>query len=267
MATRAGTSAAKTGTKRVKGLAAPALVPPAVHVVAEPEPPALPPVPKRKLVLVDGPSFFHPNSRRIMNAGQYDYRKVASVLAGIGEGEVSGKPIWVLPISANEGQHKMLGVSGFEAEPIDSVFEADDHFLIKKIRAANPDEIGSVVLVSNDGSFADAARKAKARGIRIYWCIVEGAGRDGRPIVGYATKQLIESEFTAVDMRQYADQIRRRPWEENQLRTEQPVASPPVEPKTQVSFAVSIPSRDLTSFMAAMQPAVERFKININFTS
>lgn len=244
--------------------------PPALPPITGALPPALdapPAPPKKKLVLVDGASFNHPSVRQTLNASKTNFGALLQILVSLDEGEVVGKPIFTVPISLPDYVQKDISVSGFQVEPRETTFEEDDYFLIKKIRAADPTEIGSIVLVTNDGSFADAAREAKARGIKMYWCTVEGTNIRGQAMVGAATKQLIEAEFVSVDMRQYADQLRRRPWEERPRQNFQQTSPPPVEPKTVITFKAAVPTRDLTAFVASLQPILQQHNIEVNFSS
>lgn len=220
-----------------------------------------PTAPKKKVVLVDGPSLSHPNVRRVLDISQFNYHGLCKLLSTeIAEGEMAEPAIYTVQPSLPQYIMKLINVAGFNVAPIKTEAEADDFFLIQEIRGLDATKIGSLVLVTNDGSFADAARDAKARGIAVYWVTVEGFNRDGRPFVGVNTRALIESEFTGVDLRQYADRIRFREWEERPRQDQ-----PPVEQKTTIAFRVQVPTRDLGSVMTQLQGMIEKYNISIEF--
>lgn len=238
-------------------------------------PPILPPHPasagpvlvKKKIVLVDGPNIGHPDVRRALNIMYYNYGALCNILTQeIGEGEMAEQPTYTVKPSLPEFVMKRITVGGFRVEPFDTMFEADDRFLIQEIKNLDPETVGTLVLVTCDGSFADAAREAKSRGIKVYWVLIpDVASQQGRPFVGAETKQLVETEFTLVDMRQFADRIRDRKWEERGPRRQAPHQTE--EKKITIAFEAKVLQRDHLLFMTMIQPVLDRFNIKISSAS
>ena len=257
--------------------------PPAVEAPVVPETPVLqveepvavaPQAPKKKVILVDGPSFYHPSQRRVLGWGQIRWSAVASILMReIGEGEVAGRPVYTVPPDLAEGLQKSIGVGGFQVDPVDPAFEGDDRHLIKMIKSLDPNEIGVLVLVTYDGSFVDAAREAKKKGIKVIWVAsVHPTNRVGNPIMGVETQAVVKSEFEFVDLLDsgIAGRVRIKGWEDNYVSRRQAESVPirPVEEKKiRVSFGAEVSPRDHTLFMTMIRPVLDRFNCRITATS
>ena len=235
---------------------------PAVVVSPPPGEPATPPVLK-KVVLVDGPNIGHPDVRRALNTMYYRYGVFYNILTKeVGEGEMAEPPVWTVQLSLPEYVMKQIEVGGFKVEPLDTAFEADDRFLIQKIKGLDPSEIGTLVLVTCDGSFAGAAREAKSRGIKVHWVLASDVfDQRGKPFVGRETKQLVETEFTLVDLHQLANRIRNREWEERSQRSQME------EKKSVVAFRAEVPNKDLADLMAGLKLVIDRFRVHVSFES
>lgn len=212
-------------------------------------------VPRKKVILVDGASFYHPKNRKQLNLGQVNWQAFVSALKEIGTG-VAEDPVYTIWPSTPDYTMKSMTAAGFKLEPIHPAGEMDDHFLIRIINGLDSKEVETLVLATYDGSFVEAARAAKARGIAVWWLATD------IPSFGVETKEVVTAEFNFVDFRDgIADRIRRRDWQEDSRR--QPVE----EKKIVVTFEAAIAQRDHVLFVTMFQPVIDRFNIKISFSS
>lgn len=243
-------------------------IPPLPPVVWLSEPVDTPPAPKKRAILVDGLSFYHHHNRRSLNWGQINWTTLSQILVReIGEGEATDLPTYTVHPNLEANIQKSVGAAGFRVEPVDPKFEGDDRFLIEKIRNLDPNEIGSLVLATYDGSFVDAAREAKARGIKVVWVAsVHAADHAGRPSMGIETQEVVKNEFEFVDLKDsgVADRVRRREWEDRSQGFQVPRRE---EKMITISFEAKVSPRDHTLFMTMVQSTLDRFNIKITTIS
>ena len=209
-------------------------------------------MPKKKVILIDGASFFHRRSRKLLNLGSVRWHEFVKALKELGTGAPTD-PIYTIPLGMPDYVMKSMTASGMKIEPIDPAGEMDDHFLITIIRGLDPKEVETLVLVTYDSSFVEATRGAKARGVNVWWVAADEQGH-----LGSEAKATIQSEFNFVDMRAgIADRIRNREWEVRQ----------PEEKKVKIEFQAEIPARDQVTFMSMIQTVIDRYKIKVSVSS
>lgn len=218
----------------------------------------------KKLILVDALNFWHPNSRRDLNLGTANWKKFADILKDeVGTGEPLA-PIYVVHLDTPPHRVAHLKRKGFDVVTLEipAGSQEDDKYLLGLIDGIDPKEVGSLVLVTRDGGFIEAVERVKARGIVVWW-----VATNGTPFgLGMETEARVKEEFNYVDLRAIADRIRLAPWEERSTRFQRPPAPvpQPVEKKTAVFFRAEVPTGELTTLMAMLQPAIDRFKLQVS---
>lgn len=97
-------------------------------------------VPRKKVILVDGASFYHPKNRKQINLGQVNWQAFVSALKEIGTG-VAEDPVYTIWPGTPDYTMKSMTAAGFKLEPIHPAGEMDDHFLIRIINDLDPKEV------------------------------------------------------------------------------------------------------------------------------